>query len=277
MPELKPEHTQLLLEYGTRVFGVIIALFVANIVAGWVRRSVIRACETATIDEALSKFLGNMARYTVLTVAIIACLGVFGIETTSFAAVIGAAGLAIGLALQGSLSNLASGVMLLLFRPFKLGDVVKTAGVTGKVDEIELFTTRLVTPDNRLIIVPNSAVFGGTIENISFFDTRRVDIEVGTDYGADLDETRKILEQAISNVEILSEPAHQVIMDTLGDSCIVWKLRVWVNSPDYWAVREKLTYACKVNLDKAGIGIPYPQMDVHFDDAAVRSLAKKGA
>lgn len=268
---------QLVIEYGTRIVGVIVALFVASIIAGWFRRSVIKACDSAKIDGALSKFLGNMARYTVLTVAIIACLGVFGIETTSFAAVIGAAGLAIGLALQGSLSNLASGVMLLLFRPFKLGDVVKTAGVVGKVDEIELFTTRLVTPDNRMIIVPNSSVFGGTIENISHFDTRRVDIEVGTDYSADLDETRKILEQAISDVEILSEPAHQVIMDTLGDSCIVWKLRVWVNSPDYWGVREKLTYACKVNLDKAGIGIPYPQMDVHFDDAAVQSLAKKGA
>lgn len=277
MPELKPEHAQLLVEYATRIAGVIIALFLAFIIAGWVRRIVTRGCERAKIDATLGKFFGNAARYVVITLAVIACLGVFGIETTSFAAVIGAAGLAIGLAFQGSLSNLAAGVMLLMFRPFKVGDVVNAAGQVGKIDEIELFTTRMITPDNRLIIVPNSAIFGGTIENITYFETRRVDIEVGTDYPANLDDTRKVLEAAIEKVEHLSEPAPQVYLDSLGDSAIIWKLRVWAKTADYWAVREKLTYAVKTSLDEAGIGIPFPQMDVHFDDDVVKLVDKKGA
>lgn len=277
MPQLSAEHLQLAIEYGTRIVGVIVALFIAFIVAGWARRIVLRGTEKAKVDMTLGKFFGNAARYAVITLSIIACLGIFGIETTSFAAVIGAAGLAIGLAFQGSLSNLAAGVMLLMFRPFKVGDVVNAAGQVGKVDEIELFTTRMITPDNRLIIVPNSAIFGGTIENISHFSTRRVDVDVGTDYGADLDETRKVLDQAIASVDHLAEPAPQVYLDSLGDSCINWKLRVWVNAADYWAVREKLTYAAKVSLDKAGIGIPFPQMDVHFDSDAVRAMEKKSA
>lgn len=271
MPELKPEHMQLLVEYGTRIVGVLVALFLAFIIAGWVRRLVASGCDRAKVDPTLGKFFGNAARYTVITLAVIACLGVFGIETTSFAAVIGAAGLAIGLAFQGSLSNLAAGVMLLLFRPFKVGDVVNAAGQVGKIDEIELFTTRMITPDNRLIIVPNSAIFGGTIENITYFDTRRVDIDVGTDYPASLDETRKVLDAAIEKVDHLSEPAPQVYLDALGDSAIIWKVRVWVNTPDYWAIREKLTYSIKTSLDEAGIGIPYPQMDVHVDGGLVET------
>jgi len=277
MPELKPEHAQLLVEYATRLAGVLVALFIAFIVAGWVRRIVTRGCERAKIDVTLGKFFGNAARYVVITLAVIACLGVFGIETTSFAAVIGAAGLAIGLAFQGSLSNLAAGVMLLMFRPFKVGDVVNAAGQVGKIDEIELFTTRMITPDNRLIIVPNSAIFGGTIENITYFDTRRVDVDVGTEYPANLDDTRKVLEAAIEKVEHLSEPAPQVYLDSLGDSAIIWKLRVWAKTADYWAVREKLTYAVKTSLDEAGIGIPFPQMDVHFDEDVVKLVEKKGA
>ncbi|CAN0548223.1 unnamed protein product [Laminaria digitata] len=277
MPKLLTDNMPIVVEYGTRIVGVIVAIFIAFIIAGWARRVVLRGTSKANVDPTLGKFFGNAARYTVITLAMIACLGVFGIETTSFAAVIGAAGLAIGLAFQGSLSNLAAGVMLLLFRPFKVGDVVNAAGTTGKIDEIELFTTRMITPDNRLIIVPNSAIFGGTIENITYFDTRRVDVDVGTDYGADLDETRKILEQAIASVDHLAEPAPQVFLDVLGDSSIAWKLRVWVNTPDFWAVREKLTYACKVSLDKAGIGIPFPQMDVHLDGSVAKPADDKAA
>lgn len=267
MPELNPELLQLLTSYLTKIVGAVVALFFAFVVAGWARKVVNAACERGKVDMTLTKFFGNAARYAVLTIAIVAILGIFGIETTSFAAVIGAAGLAIGLAFQGSLSNLASGVMLLMFRPFKVGDFVKAAGTAGTVDEIELFTTRLVTPDKRLIIVPNSSVFGSTIENVSYFPTRRVDVDVGTDYGADLDETRKILEAAAKSVKHLDDPAIQIFLDSLGDSSIAWKVRVWVESADYWAVRENLTRAIKVELDKAGIGIPFPQMDVHLDKA----------
>ncbi|MCB9650551.1 MAG: mechanosensitive ion channel family protein [Deltaproteobacteria bacterium] len=274
MPDLDPALITMATDYVTRIVGVVVALFIALIVAGWIRRLVLKATEKAKVDITLGKFFANAARYAVLTLAVIACLGVFGIETTSFAAVIGAAGLAIGLAFQGSLSNLASGVMLLMFRPFKVGDVVKTAGEIGKVDEIELFTTRLITPDNRMIIIPNSAVFGGTIENITFFDTRRVDVDVGTVYSADLDATRKVLEDAVAAVEHLPEPAPQVFLDVLGDSAILWKVRVWTNTPDYWAVREKLTRAIKTKLDAAGIGIPFPQMDVHLDPQLVDAMKR---
>ena len=274
MPDLDPALVTMATDYVTRIVGVVVALFIALFVAGWMRRLVLKATEKAKVDVTLGKFFANAARYAVLTLAVIACLGVFGIETTSFAAVIGAAGLAIGLAFQGSLSNLASGVMLLMFRPFKVGDVVNTAGQVGKVDEIELFTTRLITPDNRMIIIPNSAVFGGTIENITFFATRRVDVDVGTVYSADLDATRKVLEDAVAAVEHLPEPAPQVYLDVLGDSAILWKVRVWTNTPDYWAVREKLTRAIKTKLDAAGIGIPFPQMDVHLDPPVVDAMKR---
>lgn len=274
MPDLDPALITMATDYVTRIVGVVVALFIALLVAGWMRRLVLKATEKAKVDVTLGKFFANAARYAVITLAIIACLGVFGIETTSFAAVIGAAGLAIGLAFQGSLSNLASGVMLLMFRPFKVGDVVNTAGQVGKVDEIELFTTRLITPDNRMIIIPNSAVFGGTIENITYFDTRRVDVDVGTVYSADLDATREVLDDAVASVEHLPEPAPQVYLDVLGDSAILWKVRVWTNTPDYWALREKLTRAIKTKLDAAGIGIPFPQMDVHLDPHVVDAMKR---
>ena len=274
MQNLDPTILTMLTGYATRIFGVVVALFLAFIVAGWVRRIVLRATDKAKVDATLSKFFANAARYGVITMAVVACLGVFGIETTSFAAVLGAAGLAIGLAFQGSLSNLAAGVMLLMFRPFKVGDVVNAAGQVGKVEEIELFTTRMITPDNRLIIIPNSAVFGSTIENITYFDTRRVDVEVGTVYSADLDETRGVLESAVARVEHLAEPAPQVFLDVLGDSAISWKVRVWSKTEDYWALREKLTRAIKIELDAAGVGIPFPQMDVHFDANVVDAVTK---
>ena len=277
MPEQVKQYMPMAIEYGAKILGVILALIVALIVAGWLR-SLVRASLTRTrVDVTLTKFISNVVRYAVLTMAVIACLGVFGIETTSFAAVLGAAGLAIGLAFQGSLSNLAAGVMLLVFRPFKVGDVVSTAGVTGLVDEIELFTVRIKTADNRLIVVPNSTVFGGTIENLTSFDTRRCDVSVGTDYGASLDETRAVLERAVSKVEgVLSDPVHQIYLGELGDSSILWHVRVWVKTSDYWKIREKLTYAVKTCLDEAKISIPFPQRDVHLDAPVIEAL-RRGA
>ena len=258
----------LIISYSLNIIGALVLLFVAWIIAAWAGRLAARSLAKAGMDQTLTKFFGNFAKYTVMVLAILACLGIFGVETVSFAAVFAAAGFAIGLAFQGTLSNFASGVMLLTFRPFKVGDVVSVAGTVGKVQEIELFTTTLDTPDNRRIIMPNTVIFGSTIENITHHDTRRVDVNVGTDYTADLDETRKVLE-AVASAEPAKLPDQdsQVYLLELGDSSIAWVVRVWTKADDYWAARERLTHDIKVALDKAGIGIPYPQMDVHLDGA----------
>jgi small conductance mechanosensitive channel len=199
--------------------------------------------------------------------AILGVLQYFGIGITSFAAVLGAAGFAVGLAFQGTLSNFSSGIMLLVFRPFKVGDVVSAAGITAKVYEIDLFNTVFDTPDNRRIIVPNSSIIGGTIENISHHSERRVDVGVGVDYTASLDKTREVLSAAADSLrEHLIEGdgrGYQIVLGDLGDSAVTWTVRFWTTSADYWTVKEQLTHAVKVKLDEAGIGIPYPQMDVH--------------
>jgi len=264
---------ELLVTYGLPAAGVLVLLIVAYIVSGWIGRLVRRALERARVEQTLSQFLGSMVRWVLMVLTLIACLGVFGVETTSFAAVIGAAGLAIGLAFQGSLSNLAAGIMLLIFRPFKVGDVVSVSGQLGKVNSIELFNTSLDTPDNRRVILPNGGVFGSTIENITFHPTRRVDVAVGVEYGADIDRTRAVLEAAASDVPgRLEEPASQVILLGLGDSSVDWQVRVWCNTADYWTVLDAATRAVKVALDHAGIGIPFPQMDVHLDKPADAAL-----
>jgi len=255
----------LITQYGVKVIGVLVFLFIAWIFAGWVRRLTLRAMEKAKIDLTLRRFISNTLRWVVLLLAGVACLGAFGIETTSFAALIAAIGFAIGMAFQGTLSNLAAGVMLLVFRPFKIGDVVSVAGVTGKVNEIELFTTTMDTADNRRIIIPNGAIFGSTIENFSHHSTRRVEVVVGTDYAADLDRVREVLINAASGLDdILADPAPGVVLSELGGSSVDWSVRVWVNAQDYWGVREALTRAVKMALDEANIGIPYPQMEVHM-------------
>lgn len=263
---LTDENVALVMDYAIRVVGALVFLFVAWLVASWVRGTVRRGLERANFDLTLTKFFSNLARYTVLILALLSCLGVFGVDVTSFAAVLAAAGFAIGLAFQNSLSNFSSGVMLLTFRPFKVGDVVSVAGHTGIINEIELFTTYLDTFDNRRIIIPNSQVFDSTIENISFHDTRRVDVNVGTDYGADLDQTRQILEGVVEGIEAkLPDKDTQVVLLELGDSAISWQVRVWVKASDLWPTKELLTRNIKVALDNAGIGIPFPQMDVHLD------------
>jgi small conductance mechanosensitive channel len=269
---------ELLTQYAVKVVGALAFLIVAWIIAGVIGRATQRSLEKSKLDLTLTKFFGKLAKYVVLIMAVIACLGVFGIETTSFAALIGAAGLAIGLAFQGTLGNFSAGIMLLVFRPFGVGDVVNVNGTTAKVTEIELFTTLLDTPDNRRIIMPNGQIFGSTIENITFHPTRRVDVAVGTDYDASLREAREVLLQVAQNVEGgLSEPTPQVYLQELGGSSIDWSVRVWANTPDYWAVRERLTQQVKEALDEAGIGIPYPQMDVHFDPDVSAGFAERAA
>lgn len=273
---LSEENFALLLGYAVSVVKALVFLFIGWIIAGWLRRITVRALERAKVDQTLIKFFGNIVRYTVLILVVLACLSLFGINTTSFAAVIGAAGLAIGLAFQGTLGHFASGVMLLVFRPFKVGDVVSTGGVWGKVNEIELFTTTLDTPDNRRIIIPNGTIFGSTIENLTFHPTRRVDVSVGTDYGADLDKARQIMMEAAKNTpNTLSDPAPQIYLVALGGSSIDWQVRAWCNTPDFFSVKDELTLRVKKALDAADIGIPFPQMDLHLDADVAEALAKR--
>ncbi len=260
--------------WGLRLIGVVATLVAAWLFAKWAGKAVGRGLEGTKLDETLRRFFTKAVRYVVLILAVIMCLGVFGIETASFAAVIAAAGLAIGLAFQGTLSNFAAGVMLLLFRPFKVGDFVSVAGVMGTVKEVAIFFTELATPDNRRVVVPNSKIFGDTIENITHHETRRVEVSVGVDYSAKVDATRKILEQAIERVpEALADPAPQVWLAELGASSVDWKVRAWAKTSDFGTVHQALTEAVKGALDEAGVGIPFPQMDVHLDDRFIRAVA----
>ncbi|MEO1009293.1 MAG: mechanosensitive ion channel domain-containing protein [Planctomycetota bacterium] len=240
---------------------LIIAVF---LIAGWARKLTIKATTKARVEITLAKFFGNLVKWAIMVLGAITVLQTFGVEMTSFAAVLAALGFAIGLALSGTLGNVAAGVMLLVFRPYRVGDVISVNGVTAKVDEIELFTTTFDTPDNRRIIMPNSDIFGSTIENISHHATRRVDVAVGTAYEADIDKAREVLMEAARNVEgRLPDQEPVVYLGELGGSSIDWAVRIWANAADYWAVKERATRDIKVALDNAGIGIPYPQRDLH--------------
>jgi len=254
------------LNYGIKSAGALLLLFFAWMIAAWMGRFVARRLERVDFDLTLTRFFANITRYAILVMALLACLGVFGVQTTSFAAVIGASALAVGLALQGTLSNFSAGVMLLIFRPFTIGDVVEASGIRGKITAIELFTTTFDTPDNRRFIVPNSLIFGATIENATYHTTRRVDVNVGADYAADIDATRAVLEKAAAGVPgRLDEPAPQVFLQQLGGSSVDWQVRVWCNTDDYWDICQATVRAVKQEMDAAGIGIPFPQMDVHLD------------
>jgi small conductance mechanosensitive channel len=253
-------------QWGARIVGVLLVVLLAWTLAGAVRRSIVRACERRGLDATLGRFFANLSRYAILTGALLGCLGAFGIETTSFAALFAAMGLAIGLAFQGTLSNFAAGAMLLAFRPFKVGDVIRTNGEIGTVAELELFTTELTTADNRRLIIPNAKVFGDTIENITHHPTRRVEIPVGVSYSADLKRCRETLLAAATDVSgVLEEPAPQAFLSELGDSSVNWKVRAWCSTADFWRVHDALVEAIKARLDGASIEIPFPQMDVHVD------------
>lgn len=250
-------------DLGVPIVKALVLIIAVFVIARWLGRLTVRVATRSHIEITLAKFFGNMVRYAMLAMGGLAVLSTFGVETTSFAAVIAALGFAVGMALSGTLGNAASGILLLIFRPFKVGDVVSAGGVTGKVEELGLFTTTFDTPDNRRIIVPNNSIFGSTIENVTFHSTRRVDVAVGTDYGADLDQTREVLTAVATSVEgRLADKDPVIYLDKLGDSSIAWAVRVWANTADYWAVRERLTRDIKVALDEAEIGIPFPQMTV---------------
>jgi small conductance mechanosensitive channel len=263
-----------LIEYGPKVLGVLLALFFAWIIANWTERGVRAGLEKRDFDATLTRFFAKLGRYLILIGAVLGCLGVFGIQTAGFAALLAAAGFAVGMAFQGTLGNFAAGIMLLAFRPFKVGDFVEVNGEKGTCEHIDLFTCEFRTLDNKKLIIPNGAVFGSTITNYTGYDIRRVDIDVGAEYSADVDATRTALAKAAANIpRMIKDPAPQVFLKGLGGSSVDWQVRIWCKTEDFWDVWQATVRACKASLDEAGIGIPFPQQDVHLDEAVIKALS----
>ncbi len=249
------------------LMNVVTALVIAGValwLGGFAKQKIEQIGERDDrFDLTLTRFFGSMVRYAIIAFAIIFILGRFGIETTSLAALVGAAGLAVGLALQGTLSNVAAGVMLIGFRPFKVGDYIEAAGKSGTVAAVTLFTTELTTPDNVQIIIPNGDVFSSAIVNYSYHDTRRVDLVFGVAYGADLKKAETILQGCIADDDRAhSDPAPFVKVTNLGDSSVDFTVRVWCEAADYWDLKFALTRAVKEGFDAAGIDIPFPTQTV---------------
>ncbi|QUX98212.1 mechanosensitive ion channel protein [Marinomonas sp. CT5] len=234
--------------------------FIASKVSHWCENRLLKA----SVDQAVAGFASSILYALMFAGVALMALGQIGVETTSFIAILGAAGLAVGLALQGSLSNFASGVLIILLRPFRSGDFIDAGGQMGTVNRIELFHTYLRTPDNRVIIVPNSSVMNGSIVNFSREATRRLDLVIGISYDADIRLAKQIMEEIVNADErILKDPACLIAVSELADSSVNFFLRPWVASGDYWAVRADLLEKIKYTFDERGVGIPYPQMDVH--------------
>ncbi len=260
----------LVIEYGLKVLAALAIFVIGRIIAKWLTRMIRRGLERAHVDAMLVTFTKNISYVALMTFVVLAVLNQFGVQTTSFIAIIGAAGLAVGLALQGSLANFAAGVLMILFRPFKVGDYVEAAGTAGSVEEIMIFSTKLVTPDNREVIVPNGAVMANTITNYSARETRRVDMVFGVGYGDDLKKARSILEETLETDErILKDPPPTVGVLELGDNSVNFAVRPWVKSADYWSVYFDLHETIKLRFDSEGISIPFPQRDIHVHQVAV--------
>jgi len=260
----------LITTYGLQVIGAVVILIVGWMVAGWARGLTERALSKSDkVDVTLRQFFASLVRYAILIFTVVAVLDRFGVETTSLIAVVGAAGLAIGLALQGTLSNVAAGVMLLLFRPFKIGDYVEGAGQAGSVKSITLFVTELATPDNVQIIVPNSQLWGAAIKNYSFHETRRVDLLMGIAYEDKIDDAIATINKVIAaDSRAHKDPAPMIAVAELADSSVNLTVRVWCDSADYWPLKFDLTKALKEHFDTDGISIPYPQQVVHMHQAS---------
>jgi small conductance mechanosensitive channel len=264
--ELLDQIVAVLASYGLEVLGAIVILIVGWTVAGWASRAVVRTLARAErVDIMLRQFFGDIVRYAILVFTVFAVLAQFGIQTASILAVLGAGALAIGLALQGTLSNVAAGVMLLLFRPFRVGDYVEVAGQGGTVKALNLFVTELATPDNVQLLVPNGQVWGSAVKNYSRNPTRRLDLIVGIAYGDDIGKAMASC-QAVIDAEprILADPASLVAVDELADSSVNLLVRFWCNGADYWPLRFDVTRRLKERLDADGITIPFPQRDVHL-------------
>ena len=251
--------------WGLKVVAAIAIFIIGRWVAKAVRSGVRRMMTKADVDSIIIGFVGSMTYIALLAFVVIAALGQLGIQTTSFIAILGAAGLAVGLALQGSLANFAAGFLMIIFRPFKVGDFIEGAGVAGVVEAIDIFTTTLKTGDNKLIIIPNAKLSGDNITNYSAQETRRVDMTVGVAYDADLSVVRDVLIDIIGKEErALKNPAPLVAVAELADNSVNFVVRVWTKTGDYWGVKFDMTETIKNRFDAEGIGIPFPQRDIHI-------------
>ncbi|UCE30615.1 MAG: mechanosensitive ion channel [Burkholderiales bacterium] len=252
-------------EFGLKLVAALLILVVGRWVAQWLAGLSRRLMERAGTDATLVGFARNLIYFALLTFVVIAAIGQLGVQTTSFIAVLGAAGFAVGLALQGSLANFAAGVLMIVFRPFKAGDYVEVAGTAGTVESIQVFTTQLKTPDNKTIIIPNGQITSGTIVNYSAKDTRRVDMTFGIGYGDDIDKAKGVIRDVLgADPRVLPEPAPVIAVVALADSSVNIVARPWVKSSDYWGVLTDTHENIKKQFDAQGISIPFPQRDVHL-------------
>lgn len=269
MQETFGEYTEniapIAVEYGLGVIGAILILIAGWVVAGWAAKRITKqASASQKVDDTLVPIMAKTVRLLILIVTVLAVLSQFGVETTSLVAVLGASALAVGLALQGTLSNVAAGVMLLILRPFKTGDAVSIGGTMGVIDEIGLFTTEMHSFDNIGISMPNSRVWGNEIQNLNRFDTRRVDMEFGIGYGDDMDLAIKLIKEVLDEDErVLPEPAPLIAISNLGDSSVDIRVRPWTESSNVWPLRYDITKKVKERFDANGVSIPFPQRDVH--------------
>jgi small conductance mechanosensitive channel len=257
------------LEFGKNIAVALAIFYIGRFVVRMVTKMLRRGMQKQDVDKTLETFVCNLISSILMAFVIIAAISQVGVQTTSLIALVGAAGLAVGLALQGSLSNFASGVLIVLFRPYKVGDFIEAAGIAGSVEEVQILSTVLKTGDNKRVIVPNSQIMDSIITNYSANDKRRVDMVVGVSYEDNLDTVRKTLEELVAADErILKDPACTIAVSELGDSSVNFVLRPWVATADYWGVKFDLTEAIKKRFDEVGISFPFPQQDVHLYQAS---------
>ena len=259
--------TDYLIPWGTNIIFALLIWIIGRKVAKFILKLIRKGFDKAGMDEVLSNFLEGIIGAILTAFIAIAALEQLGVPTTSLVAIFGAAGLAIGLSLQDSLKNFAAGVMIIINRPFAAGHFVDVAGVMGTVEKVSVFSTILLTPDNREITIPNGSIYGGVITNFSARDTRRVDLVIGIGYDDDIRKAKAMLEQILADDErILDEPAPGVAMGELADSSVNFNVRPWVNAADYWPVRASVLEQVKLRFDAEGISIPYPQTDIYIKE-----------
>ena len=257
--------TYFITTYSLKVVGAILIFIIGKWLARYLSKLLGKILRKNNMDETLTSFLGHITYYTLFLLVLIAAAGQLGINTTSFLTIVGAAGLAVGLALKDSLSNFASGIMLIMFRPFKVGDYVTAGGQSGTVESIAIFNTVLKTPDNQIVIVPNSSITADVITNVNAKPTRRIDLVVGIGYDDSISEAKSVLEDLIkADSRILSDPAPTIAVSELADSSVNFVVRPWVKTEDYWAVRLDLIEKIKLTFDEKNISFPYPQQDIHM-------------
>ena len=262
---IQTQGLDLALNFGKNLAIAIAIFYVGKFAVGMIVRGLRKVMRARDIDTTLEVFLCNMTRFGLMAFVIIAAIGQLGIQTASFIGIFAAAGLAVGLALQGSLSNFAAGVLIVLFRPYRVGDFVEAAGIAGSVEQVQILTTVLKTPDNKQIIVPNSQIMDSIITNYSANDTRRVDMTFGVSYDDDLDKVRKTIEEIVAaDDRILADPECKIAVHELADSSVNFIVRPWVKTADYWDVYFELTERVKKRFDELGISFPFPQQDVHL-------------